>query len=195
MLVVWWDIQRSTVSPVSFPKCGPPGMAGESKELPFVCIAEVCPGCAKKFRAQVDQQSKSIQMTSLTLRVKQPLKPVPESDWHKLSSEAAAMKYAIALSHRQDKSIAIDADIDPAILSRAKAGQARLNETDMDAFMDAAGSEAPLYAFLLRRGYDPRCLRKLETETERELREAREQIARMQAEREIELRLMKELRA
>jgi hypothetical protein len=134
-------------------------------------------------------------MTSLPLRVKQPLKTIPESDWGKLSSESAAIKYAIAVSHRQDKSIALDADLDPAILSRAKAGQARLNETDMDAFMDAAGSEAPLYAFLLRRGYDPRCLRKLETETERELREEREQIARMKAEREVELRLMRELRS
>jgi hypothetical protein len=154
--------------------------------LPFVRIVKFC--------AFADQQPKTIQMTSLALRVKQLLKPIPESDWGKLSSESAAIKYAIAVSHRQDKSIALDADLDPAILSRSKAGQARLNETDMDAFMDAAGSEAPLYAFLLRRGYDPRCLRKLETETERELREAREQIARMQAEREIELRLMRELR-
>jgi len=134
-------------------------------------------------------------MSQLPLRVKRPVSPVPEQDWSELTSEAAGVKYAIRKTERQDKSIALDADIDTATLSRAKAGQARLSETDLDAFMDATGSEAPLYAWLLRRGYDPRSLRKLESETERELRQAREEISRMRAEREIELRLMKELRS
>lgn len=109
-------------------------------------------------------------MSKLPLRIKRPLVGVPEQDWQALTSEAAAVKYAITKTERQDKAIAIDADVDPATLSRAKAGQVRMSESDLDAFMDATGSEAPLYAFLLRRGYDPRCLRKLETETERALR-------------------------
>ena len=109
-------------------------------------------------------------MTNLALRIKLPPVAIPESDWPKLKSEAAGVKYAIEQTHRQDKSIALDADIDTATLSRAKAGQARLSEKDLDAFMDATASEAPLYAWLLKRGYDPRSLRKLETETERALR-------------------------
>lgn len=79
-----------------------------------------------------------------------------------------------AKSGMQDKSIAIETGIDPAILSKAKTGQARLSERDLDALMDVTGYEAPLTARLLRRNKDPRSLRKLETETERELREANE---------------------
>ena len=134
-------------------------------------------------------------MSQSALRLKLKISPVPESHWAKLGSESAGVKYAISESHRQDKAVALDADIDPATLSRAKAGQARLSEADMDAFMDATGSEAPLIAWLLRRGYDPRSLRKLESETERELREAREELSRIKAEREIEMRLIRELRA
>lgn len=135
------------------------------------------------------------QVETLPLKVKFPVKTVPESCWHKLKSEAAAIKYAIEHSGRLEKSVAWDAGIDPATISKAKSGQARLNDNDLDALMDATGSEAPLYARLLRRGWDPRSLRKLETETEQKLRVAEERIAKLEAEREIELRLMKELRA
>jgi len=103
-----------------------------------------------------------------------PLAPIPESDWHKLKTEASAVKYAIDNAARMDKSIAWDADIDPATLSKAKAGQARLNDDDRDSLEDVCGCEATLYAHLLRRGYDPRSLRKLESETERLLRLANE---------------------
>lgn len=102
------------------------------------------------------------------------VKPVPESDWPKLTSEAAAIKYACERSGLQDKSIAIEIGIDGAILSRAKVGQVKLADAARNALMDVTGCEAPLVADLLMRGYDPRSLRKRETETERALREARE---------------------
>lgn len=64
--------------------------------------------------------------------------------------------------------------------------------------MDTTGSDAPLYAWLLRRGYDPRSLRRIETEVERENRELRKKlVAERQArdvKREIERRLFEELR-
>lgn len=101
---------------------------------------------------------------------KRPLTPVPESDWACLKTEADGVKYAIEKSGLQDKSVAIETGIDPAVLSKAKSGQARLSSRDIEALMDITGSEAPLIARLLRRGYDPRSLRKLETETERALR-------------------------
>lgn len=99
---------------------------------------------------------------------------IPESDWRKLTSEAAAINYAIDACGLQDKSIAIEIGKDNALLSRAKAGQIRLDDAALSALMDCTGCEAPLYAMLLRRGYDPRSLRKLETETEKQLREAHE---------------------
>lgn len=112
----------------------------------------------------------------LELRVRRPLKPIPDADYAKLRSEAEAVKYACENSGLLDKSIAIEADIDPAILSKAKSGQARLNDEKLNALMDATGIEAPMFSMVLRRGYDPRSLRRLETETERQLREAREQL-------------------
>lgn len=102
------------------------------------------------------------------------VKPVPETDWPKLTSEAAAIKYACERSGLQDKSIAIEIGTDSAILSRAKVGQVKLADAARNALMDVTGCEAPLVADLLMRGYDPRSLRKRETETERALREARE---------------------
>lgn len=106
------------------------------------------------------------------------VKSIPESDWMKLTSEAAAINYAIDACGLQDKSVAIEIGKDNALLSRAKAGQIRLDDAALNALMDCTGSEAPLYAMLLRRGYDPRSLRKLETETERALREEREALKR-----------------
>jgi len=112
--------------------------------------------------------------SALNLRVRRPLRAIPEVDLVKLSSEAKAVQYACENSGLQDKSIAIEIGVDAAVLSKAKAGQARLNDDALDALQDATGIEAPLFAALLRRGYDPRSLRKLETETERALRETNE---------------------
>ena len=128
----------------------------------------------------------------LSLRVKRELRTIPETDFHKLSSEAAAIRYAIENSGLQDKSIAVETNTDPGTLSKAKLGQARLNEDALSDLMDATGFEAPLYAWLIRRGYDPRSLRRFESDVERENRELREQLAQFEAEREIEKRTIKE---
>jgi hypothetical protein len=120
-------------------------------------------------------------------------RPVPQSAWAALSTEAAAICHAIISSGLQDKSIAIETGIDPATLSKARTGMARLNDDDLNALMDVTGSEAPLYALLLRRGYDPSSLRPLETETQRKLREAEEKLQRQEAEHAIAMRAMREL--
>lgn len=109
----------------------------------------------------------------LDLRVKRPQRVIPESEWT-WASEAAAFTSMIAFSGLQEKAIAIEAEIDPSTLAKVKQGSARPSEEHIDRMMDATGSEAWLYFWLLRRGYDPRSLRKLESETERHLREAHE---------------------
>lgn len=131
----------------------------------------------------------------LELRVKRELRSIPESDYRLLTTEAAAVKYAVSKSGLQDKSLAYEVGTDPGTFSKAQAGQARLNETALDALMDATGIEAPLFAWLLRRGYDPRSLRRFESDLERENRELRDRLAERDAEREIELRLFRQLRA
>jgi len=124
-------------------------------------------------------------MTQLPLIVKRDVKPVPESDWQSLGNEAHAVKYAIDRSGLQDKSVAIECGVDAALLSRAKAGQVRLNDDALHALMDSTGCEAPLIVHLLRRGYDPRSLRKLETETERALRESNERCAQLENDKRV----------
>ena len=112
------------------------------------------------------------------LTYKRELKPIPEADWPKLAGEGRGLQYACEHSGMQDKSVAIEANVDNALLTRAKSGDARLPFESLHAVMDSTGCEAPLYAHLLRRGYDPRSLRKLETETERALRESQEALLR-----------------
>jgi hypothetical protein len=51
----------------------------------------------------------------------------------------------------------------------------------LNLFMDIAGNEAPLLWLLHSRGYDLHSLRRLESETERELRITRERLAAVEA--------------
>lgn len=132
---------------------------------------------------------------ALDLRVRRPLRVIPEADLAKLTSEAKAVQYACENSGLQDKAIAVEIGTDAAVLSKAKAGQARLNDDALDALMDATGIEAPLFAMLIRRGYDPRSLRRIESDVERENRELRERLTALEGEREVELRLYRQLRA
>jgi transcriptional regulator with XRE-family HTH domain len=130
----------------------------------------------------------------LELIVKRPLQVVPESDW-KWRSEAAAIASMIARSGLQEKTIAIECGIDASTLAKVKQGTARPSEEHLNAMMDATGYEAWLFYWIIKRGYDPRSLRRFESDVERENRELRERMAAMEAEREVELRLYRQLRA
>jgi hypothetical protein len=56
-------------------------------------------------------------------------------------------------------------------------GQHNFPQDQLNKFMDKAQNEAPMLWLLHSRGYDIAALRKLETETERELRLTREALA------------------
>jgi hypothetical protein len=131
----------------------------------------------------------------LDLRMKRPLRTVPESDWPAWTSEAKVIGDTLKQSGLQDKAIAVEAGIDPAVLSKAQSGAARLNEQQTDALMDACGSEAWLHYWVLKRGYDPRKLTRLESDLERENRVLRERLEEMQQRRKIEIQYARELRA
>jgi hypothetical protein len=133
-------------------------------------------------------------MSSLELRVKRPLRTIPDSQWGEWTSEAKVLADTLKSSGLQDKTVAIEIGTDPAVLSKAQTGQARLNEQQMDALMDACGSEAWLHYWLLKRGYDPRHLRRMESDLERENRLLREQLAVVERDREIERKFVRELR-
>jgi hypothetical protein len=133
-------------------------------------------------------------MSTLDLRIKRPLRQYTETDWPTWTSEAKVIADMLKSSGLQDKTIAIETGIDPAVLSKAQTGQARLSENHMDALMDATGSEAWLHYWMLKRGYDPRKLQRMESDLERENRLLREQLAAIEQEREVELRLFTKLR-
>lgn len=133
-------------------------------------------------------------MTDLDLRIKRPLKTLTERDWTDWTSESKVIADTLKNSGLQDKSVAIEIGIDAALLSKSQSGQARLSEVHMDALMDACGSEAWLHYWLLKRGYDPRSLRRIETDLEKENRGLRERLEKIEAEREVELRLFSKLR-
>lgn len=85
--------------------------------------------------------------------------------------------------------------MDKAQWSRWESGQEGVVWPKLQAVMDHCGNDAPLLWMLHARGYDLSSLRKRETETERKLREAQEEIEQLKAEREVERRLFRELRA
>lgn len=77
-----------------------------------------------------------------------------------------------------DKEVYGDLGIDAGHWSRITRGEAHFPVDKLSALMDLCGNEAPLIWLTHARGYDPRSLRKLESETERALREEREALKR-----------------
>lgn len=133
-------------------------------------------------------------MTSLDLRIKRPLRAHPDTDWKAWTSECKVIADMLKSSGLQDKTVSIETGIDPAVLSKVQTGQAPLAEEKMDALMDATGSEAWLHYWVLKRGYDPRHLMRMESDLERENRALREKLEQMELERAVELRLFTKLR-
>lgn len=134
-------------------------------------------------------------MSELDLVIKRELREIPESEWKDWLSEGKVIAEMIGKSGLQEKTIAIETGIDSAIISKAKTGQARFSEKNMNDFMDACGSEAWLQYWIIKRGYDPRSLRRFETDVEQENRLLREENERLKRDREVEMRLFRELRA
>jgi hypothetical protein len=108
-------------------------------------------------------------------------------------SWSSAISLCANKSGLQDKLIAADVGVDNAVWSRFKTGQNAPNGEQLDKLMTRCGNEAPLFWLLLRRGYDPRSLRRIETDVERENRELRERVADMERERAIERATIRDL--
>lgn len=85
--------------------------------------------------------------------------------------------------------------LDKAQWSRWESGQEGIVYPKFKAVMDYCGNDAPLLWMNMDRGYDLASIRRVESETERELREARETIRQMQHDHEVELNLVRRLGA
>lgn len=106
-----------------------------------------------------------------------------------------AIKLSISLGgFDADKEVYKALDIDAGHWSRIHRGEAHFPVDKLCSLMDLCGNEAPLMWLLHARGYDIGGLHKRETEVERQLRIAREELAKERQEREVERRLFRELR-
>jgi plasmid maintenance system antidote protein VapI len=75
-----------------------------------------------------------------------------------------------------DKELQQVLGVDKAQFSRWMSGQEGISWPKFSKLMDACGNDAPLFWMLHQRGYDLTSLRKTETDTETQLRLAREEI-------------------
>jgi hypothetical protein len=84
-----------------------------------------------------------------------------------------------------DKTLQLELGVDKAQFSRWQSGAEGVVWPKLARLMDVCGNDAPLLWMLHARGYDIGSVRKRETETERELRLAREQISLLQHDKRV----------
>lgn len=94
-----------------------------------------------------------------------------------------------------DKEVYVPLGIDAGHWTRITRGEAHFPIDKLVDLMDLCGNEAPLLWLLDARGYQIDGLRRKESELERDLRMAREEVARMRAEQVIERRLLADIYA
>lgn len=127
----------------------------------------------------------------MQLSIPSEVSPVDVARKHTLG--AAIELCAEAAGYQLDKQLASDLKVDAAQFSRWSNGTEGIKWPKLVELMDKCGNDAPVLWMLHQRGWDLSSLRKRETETERELRLAREEIAAMKAERAVERRLLSEV--
>lgn len=119
--------------------------------------------------------------TQSELDTRPPMQSVDFAALVKQTSMTAALNLCQTISGKPDKAF-----VGPGGVVSSQAQWSRiLNESGahffphdrLNLFMDVAGNEAPLLWLLHSRGYDTRSIRKRETETARQLREAQEALA------------------
>lgn len=92
----------------------------------------------------------------------------------------SAVKLCVSISGFQDNQVYLTLGIDAGHWTRIMKGDAHFPLNKLNDLMDYCGNEAPLMWLNNSRGYDQP--KKLESETERALREAQEQFAKSEAE-------------
>ena len=75
-----------------------------------------------------------------------------------------------------DKTLALELGVDKGQFSRWLSGQEGIHWSKFEKLMDACGNDAPLIWMLHQRGYEITSLHKRESETERALRIAKEEL-------------------
>ena len=128
------------------------------------------------------------------LTTRPPMQAIDQALIARQSSMTKALILCQTMSGLDDKAFLGDAGVvkDQAQWSRimGASGQHNFPQDRLNLFMDKAGNEAPLLWLLHSRGYDLNSLRLRETETERELRETREALAKSEMKNRILIEAM-----
>lgn len=112
----------------------------------------------------------------MTTQISIPTTPRPEEVARKQSLGAAIELCAELAGFELDKTLQQELGVDKAQFSRWQSGAEGIIWPKFSRLMDVCGNDAPVLWMLHQRGYDLHSLRRLESETERELRLAREQL-------------------
>lgn len=106
----------------------------------------------------------------------------------------AAIKLCItAAGFECEKVVYGELDIDAGHWSRIMRGEAHFPTSQLVPLMKLCGNDAPLLWLLAAQGYDPTSVRRSEDDKDRRLREALERLDRLEAEREVEHKLLTKL--
>jgi hypothetical protein len=148
-----------------------------------------------KLRNTVDHPpAQTLPTQRLLTMAKQPVQEIDHALVRRQPSMLAAVKLCISMGGLEaDKEVYMPLGIDAGHWTRIMRGEAHFPIDRLPDLMDLCGNEAPMLWLLDNRGYDLNSLRHKETETARQLREAHEHIARMEAERHAERILISDL--
>ena len=94
----------------------------------------------------------------------------------------------------EPKQVTDDLGMDKAQWSRWESGQEGVNWPKLKRVMDKCGNDSPLLWLNFDRGYDLASIRRTETELEREVRQLKEQLASERHDRDVERRVLLNLR-
>ena len=118
--------------------------------------------------------------------MKGPESQVRPSDIARQPSLSGALSLGAAAAGLDlEKEVHIPLGIDAGHWTRMRTGAAGIQWDKLAAVCDLFGNDAPILWMLHQRGYDLHSLRKRETETERELRLARERIAELERDKRV----------
>jgi hypothetical protein len=126
-----------------------------------------------------------VQLRQLALPMPGKVIAVDLADIMKQPSGAAAIALCATRAGKLDKIIAADIGAQESVWSRIQTTGKGFSLEQLSLLMDTCGNEAPLEWLLLHRNYDPRSLRKLETDTEKKLREAEERVLQLEHDKRV----------
>ncbi len=97
--------------------------------------------------------------------------------------------------YEMDKQLQDDLGVDKGQLSRWQSNTEGIMWAKLEKLMDLCGNDAPLFWMLHRRGWDLRSIRKIESETQRQLREANERIRELETKYQNVIEGLRDVRA